>query len=247
MLPPTPALRRREIKLQVALLAPLAQVKGYGASETKAAAERARALIEQAEALGEPPKDPMLLFQVLNIIWTASFNAFNGDVVRELATQFLGLAEKQGAALPRMIGHRLMAQGRTHVDQSVALYDPADRTLAATRLSAHASLSVRSHILWLLGYPEAALADAHQALDYAREIDRALTLTGALAWASVLEALCGNHLAGNALVNELIALGEEKCLPLNDGRFWGEADIDRFWRELHMLRLTRFGIPTCAL
>jgi predicted ATPase len=107
-----------------------------------------------------------------------------------------------------------IAQGRTHVDQSVALYDPADRTLAATRLSPHVSLFVRSHILWLLGYPEAALADAHQALDGAREIDRAMTLIDALAWASPLEALCGNHLAGNALVNELIALGEEKCLPL---------------------------------
>jgi class 3 adenylate cyclase len=81
MLSPTPALRRREIKLQVALLTPLAMVKGYAAPETKTAAERARLLIEQAEALGEPPEDPMLLFQVLYIIWTASFAAFNGDVM----------------------------------------------------------------------------------------------------------------------------------------------------------------------
>jgi predicted ATPase len=223
MLSPTPGLRRREIKLQAALLNPLAHVKGYSAPETKAAAERARVLIEQAEAQGEPPKDPMLLFQVLNIIWAASFSAFNGDVVRELATQFLELAEKQGAALPRMIGHRLMgvslawtgeiAQGRTHVDQSVALYDPADRTLAATRLSAHASLSVRSLILWLLGYPKAALADAHQALDEARRIDLATTLIEALDWTSHLEALCGNHSAGNARVSELLALAEEKSLP----------------------------------
>jgi predicted ATPase len=84
MLSPTPALRRREIKLQVAVLTPLAMVKGYAAPETKAAAERARLLIEQAEALGEPPEDPMLLFEVLYIIWTASFAAFNGDVIREL-------------------------------------------------------------------------------------------------------------------------------------------------------------------
>jgi predicted ATPase len=126
-----------------------------------------------------------------------------------------------------MTGHRLMgvslawtgeiAQGRTHVDQSVALYDPADRTLAAVRLGAHAILSVRAHILWLLGYPEAALADAHQALVDAREIDRAITLTSTLAWASLLEALCGNHLAGNALVNELLALAEEKRLFLLKG------------------------------
>ena len=61
-LPATPALRREQIKLQVALITPLIHVKGYAAPETKAAVERARLLIEQAEALGEPPEDPLLLF-----------------------------------------------------------------------------------------------------------------------------------------------------------------------------------------
>ena len=55
-LPATPALRREQIKLQVALLTPLMHVKGYAAPETKAATERARLLIEQAETLGEPPR-----------------------------------------------------------------------------------------------------------------------------------------------------------------------------------------------
>ena len=55
-LPSTPGLRREEIKLQAALITPLLHIKGYAAPETKAAAERARFLIEQAEALGEPPK-----------------------------------------------------------------------------------------------------------------------------------------------------------------------------------------------
>ena len=41
-LPSTPALRREQIELQVALIAPLIHVKGYAASETKAAAEQAR-------------------------------------------------------------------------------------------------------------------------------------------------------------------------------------------------------------
>src|SRR5262249_47050409 len=46
----TPALRREQIKLQVALITPLIHVKGYAAAETRAAVERARLLIEQAEA-----------------------------------------------------------------------------------------------------------------------------------------------------------------------------------------------------
>jgi class 3 adenylate cyclase len=64
-LPATPALRSEEIKLQVALITPLIHIKGFAAPETKAAAERARLLIQQAEAIGEPPEDPLLLFAVL--------------------------------------------------------------------------------------------------------------------------------------------------------------------------------------
>ena len=52
-LPAAPALRREQIKLQVALITPLMHVKGYAAPEAKAAVEHARLLIEQAQALGE--------------------------------------------------------------------------------------------------------------------------------------------------------------------------------------------------
>ena len=83
-------------------------LKGYAAPETKAAAERARLLIEHAEALGEIPDDPLLLFSVLHSFWTTSFVAFNGDALRELAGQFLKLAEKRKAPIPLMIGHRIM-------------------------------------------------------------------------------------------------------------------------------------------
>ena len=67
-LPRTPALRREQMKLQVALLTPFIIVKGYAAAETKAAAEQARLMIEQAEALGEPPEDPLLLFGPLRLL-----------------------------------------------------------------------------------------------------------------------------------------------------------------------------------
>jgi predicted ATPase len=131
----TPALRRKQITLQVALISPLMHVKGYAAQETKAAEERALLLIERAEALGEPPEDPLLLFSVLFAFWIASYITFNGGVMRELAAQFLTLAEKQGATVPLMIGHRIMGQtlaltgdlaaAPAHYDQSLALYLPS--------------------------------------------------------------------------------------------------------------------------
>ena len=107
-LPATPALRREQIKLQVAFITPIMHVKGYAAPETKAAVERARQLVEKAEALGEPPDDPLLLFAVLYGLWTATFIAFDGNRSRELAEQFLELAQRQEAAVPIIVGHRLL-------------------------------------------------------------------------------------------------------------------------------------------
>src|SRR6202043_1990953 len=77
-LPATPMLRREQLKLQAALITPLLHVKGYAALEPKAAAERARLLIEQAEALGEPIEDPLLLFTVLQALFAWDFVAGGG-------------------------------------------------------------------------------------------------------------------------------------------------------------------------
>ena len=106
-LPGTPGRRREQIKLQVALIPPLIHVKGYAAPETKAAEERARLLIEQTEALGEPLEDPLLLYSVLYGFWVASHMAFDGDVCRDLAADVWALANRQGAKIPLMVAHSI--------------------------------------------------------------------------------------------------------------------------------------------
>jgi class 3 adenylate cyclase/predicted ATPase len=222
-LPATPALRRVEIKLQAALITPLIHVKGYGAPETKAAAERTRALIEYAEALGEPPEDSLLLFTVLYGMWAASLLAFNGNVTLKLAEQFLARANKQGAILPIMVAHRAvgislasggkLVQGRAHYDQALALYDPAAHRPLATRFGQDAretTLAYRSWLLWFLGYPEAALADVCQAISDGREIGQAGSLMHALWHASSVQIFCGNCAKATALLDELTALADEK-------------------------------------
>jgi len=82
-MPATPALRREEIKLEVALANALMHVEGYAAPETKAAIEQARVFIERAEELGESPNDPLLLFSVLYGVWAVNALAFNGDTLRD--------------------------------------------------------------------------------------------------------------------------------------------------------------------
>jgi len=222
-LPATPAMRREEIKLQVALITPLVHVKGYAAPETKAAVERARVVIEQAEALGEPLEDPLLLFSVLYGLWVASVAAFNGDICRNLAADFLALAKNQEAQVPLMIGHRVMgtsllmtgdlAESRFHLDRALALYDPVEHRPLATRFGQDvrsSTLFYRAWVLWGLGYPEAALADAERALKDAREIGQAGTLMFALNTVSFTYFLCGNYATTNSLIDEVIPLADEK-------------------------------------
>jgi class 3 adenylate cyclase/predicted ATPase len=222
-LPGTPALRREQIKLQVAIITPLLHVKGQAAPEVRTAVERAHLLIEQSEALGELPEDPLLLFSVLYGFWVTRYVAFNGDAVVELAKQFLALAHKQIETAPIMIGHRLMGvsllqigqieQARTHFKQAIALYNPAEHRSFAARFGQDvraAILSYQSMAEWLAGYPQAAHACAKEALEYSRELNQAPTLMYALTITLVTEMLREIQRITSALADELVDLASEK-------------------------------------
>jgi predicted ATPase len=221
-LPSTPALRREEIKLQVALIYPLQHVKGQAVPETRAAAERARLLIERAEALGEPPKDPLLLFSALLALSIADNVGGNRDVARERAAQILALAQKQGGKVPLLLGHRAMgyslvlmgnfAETRVHWDKVLALYDPVEYRPLKTLFIQDArvvALMFRSLALWALGYPEAARADADQALRHAREAGNLASVAQAMTVTCLTQLIGGNYAIAKAQSDELIALAEE--------------------------------------
>ena len=204
-LPITPMLRREEIKLQVALASALIHVKGYTSPETIAAFERADALIEQAEALGEHPEgeDALLRFSVMYGQWTGNFSAGNFARAAEQAKQCLALAEKQARSAPLLVAHRLMGgtllisgefqTARLHLDRAITLYAPEEHRSLATRFGQDigvASLVYRSFVLYRLGYPERALVDVDEALKYARDLGQAGTLAYALMGAVLVEMLC---------------------------------------------------------
>ena len=219
----TPARRAERIELQVAVIAPLLWVKGHSSSEAKAATERARVLIEEAEALGEPPENPLLLYSVLYGAWAANAAAINGDALLTHAAQFLALAEKQGATVPLMMGHAItgfssvmtgsFAQAQRHYDHAIALYDPAAHRPLASLFGQDfrtASLVVKSVALWCLGYPEAALADANLALSYARDMGDAGGLLLSLFFGVITHFLCGSYATTETLANELYTLADEQ-------------------------------------
>jgi predicted ATPase len=89
-----------------------------------------------------------------------------------------------------------ITKARAQLDQAIALYDPTDHL--ATRFGEGSEdprvvcLCWRSKALWLLGYPEAALADIDQALKDARESGHAASLFFALTNSFfIVDSYCG--------------------------------------------------------
>ena len=223
-LPATPALRREAIKLQVAFATVLFHVKGYAAPETIAAFERADAMIEQSEALGERPEgeDALLRFSVLYGQWTGNHSAGNLAKALEVAKHFLVVAERQRLSAPLLMAHRVMGAtlclsgkfgaARRHLDQAVALYRPEEHRPLATRFGQDigvAALGYRAYALYRLGYPESALRDAEEALKSARELSQTGTLAVALLFASTVNFLCGKFGEAEDRAQELFALSEK--------------------------------------
>jgi predicted ATPase len=222
-LPQTSVLRRQQLKLQIALANGLMQLKGYAAPEPKAAFEQARLFMERAEALGEAPEDPLLLFSFLWGVWSGNYVKFNGEAIKSLASQVMALAERQGTTTPLMVGHRIVGMSalhtgdidgsRQHFDRAIALYDPAEHRTLAPRFGQDirvAALSFRARALWLLGYPALALADVESALKDGREIDHGPSLMYALYNAAELNIYCGYYAAASKHADEVVIFATQK-------------------------------------
>jgi predicted ATPase len=147
--------------------------------------------------------------------------------MRKLAAQFLSLAEKQGATVPLILGHRIMGTTLMHTgeiarslplfDRAIELYDPlAHRPLATRFFGQDLRMSARCYRSlagWLLGYPQAALVHADQALQDAREVGQAATLIYALGHALLPHTWCGNYARASVIIDELTtATGEQEAM-----------------------------------
>jgi hypothetical protein len=170
---------------------------------------------------------------VLYGFWLTNFVAFNGDICLGLATDFLELAKKQKVGVALVLGHNIVGasllvigdivEGRAYLDQGIGRYDPAmDRPLALRigQDTPVTALNFRSFALWMLGYPDAACADADRALATARELGHAATWMPALYFTGLTYMLLRDFEEATALSHELIALAEQK-----GALFWKTAGM----------------------
>jgi predicted ATPase len=201
------------------------------------------------KAIGEPPADPLLLFLLLTGYVVSNGVAGNVKACRDVATSILSLAEKQQASAPLVLGHICVGyslllggeirEGKAHLDQTIALYDPAEHRLLHFGIDPRVSALVwRSNALWMLGYPEAARADADRAVKDARAIGHAPSLMIALSIADLTHMLCGNYAAGSERINELVGLADEI-----GGAFWKLAAAAIRGRHLALIGNAENSIP----
>ncbi len=218
-LPDTPERSQRELTLQITLGAPLIATKGYAAAEVGEVYRRARELCGQ---LGDSPQ----LFPVLNGLWAFYFIGAQLQTARELAEQLLSLAyDAPDSALVEThwaLGCTLHVLGelqssRTHLEQSLALYDfEQHRALALVygHDPAMSSLALGSFGLWLLGYPDQAVQRSDEAVALARKLAHPYSLSFTLHWAAFDHLVRGEVQATQERVEEVLALSREQEFPL---------------------------------
>ena len=146
--------------------------------------------------------------------------------MRAVAEECLSLALKDGAAIPRVLGHCLLGcalvtcgdfvEGLAHLDRAHALYVPEQQSQQLLRFGMNAgtmALAWRAYAHWALGRPEAARADIELGIGDARRIGHLFTLMGVLHIFGSTQLRLGNIPAAKAQADEVVALAEEKSVP----------------------------------
>jgi class 3 adenylate cyclase/predicted ATPase len=184
-LPETPERAARELALQLALGAPLQATKGYAAPERQHAYARA---LELCQHIGETPQR----FPVLFGLWQCYALGAQWQTARAVGEQLLSLAQRQHDSGLLIEAHRALAftllclgefaSARVHAEQGIALYDPQEHHPHAFLYGQDPGMSCciyAAWALWMLGYPERALARSHEA----RAIAQGQSHPFSVAWA----------------------------------------------------------------
>jgi TOMM system kinase/cyclase fusion protein len=220
-LPDTPEHAQQELALQTTLGPVFIATKGWAAPETGKVYTRARELCQQ---VGETP-------QLFPVLWGLNtFYIVRGELqtARELAEQFLGLAESQQnpAFLVQAyfaLGLTLLALGelssaRKYLEQGSVVYDPQQHSSHAFLYGHNPGMSCLSFgalTLWHLGYPDQALNRSQEAVTLAQRASHPFSLAYALNFATWLHQYRRERQATREQAEAVVTLSTEQEFP-----FW---------------------------
>jgi TOMM system kinase/cyclase fusion protein len=189
-LPETPARTQHALTLHIALGAALLMIKGHAAPEVEHAYTQAYALCQQ---VGETPELVPALFGLWRFYGVRS----QLRTARELGETLLRLAQRAHDPALTVLAHQTLGgtwfflgalpAARMHLEEGIARYTPDQHRAPVFRIGQDPGVGCRTYAamtLWLLGYPDHALAHIHDALALAQELSHPYSL----AWARCIAA-----------------------------------------------------------
>jgi predicted ATPase len=252
-LPETPAHTQQALTLHIALGSALQMAKGFAAPEVERAYTRARELCQQ---MGETPEIVPVLYGLLRF-YTGRVQL---STARELGETLLRLAQRTHDPALAVIAHYalgvtwfnlgVLPAARQHVEEGIVYYTPDQRRMLVFRMGHDPGVACRglaAMALWLLGYPDQALARLHEALMLAH----ALSHPFSLGWARCIAAFVSQFLRDVPTVHEqaeaAVALATEQGFPLwvawgTSLRGWARAMQDQVEEGRGAIRQ---GIAAC--
>jgi predicted ATPase len=190
-LPETRERVQREAEMLIALGASLIATTGYAAPEVAQTYTRARQLCQHLD-------DPHQLFPTLRGLWNYYHVRAELQTAHALGEQLLTLAQQVQDTAMLMAAHRALgttlfmlgavAAAHRHFAQGIALYDAHQHRAAAFLYGEDVGVTSRSRdswTLWVLGYPDQALARSQAAVTLAQQLAHPLSLSFAWGEAAV--------------------------------------------------------------
>ena len=215
---------RYELRLSIALGVPLIHARGYAANEVAQVYGRARELHMRVG-------DPAQLFLVLWGLWL--FEVVRGDhaPARDLGRQLQALEREEEVQFPlahyatgcsmfwlgelnsalATLNHAIAVYDHDLHGQQVGLYSQDPKTV---------SLLYRGWVLWLLGYPDQALATCEASAEWAQSLGHPFSLAFAHNYCAVVHHLRREHVRAGQRGEAASAVSVQHGFPLWEA--WGE-------------------------
>ncbi len=218
-LPETRERSQKEYSLYIALGPPQIATKGYGSREVERAYNRARELCEQ---LGEIHQ----LFPVLRGLWMAY--SIQGELRkgREFAEQLLTWAENSQELELLLEAHAAVGISRFWFGEIESALEQLDRGLALYDIDQHRShallyavdpgvgcLTYGALCLWLLGFPDQALARIDEGIALGSKISHPFSSARAFNWAAMLHQFRRETQSVKTRAQKAIELSKEYGFP----------------------------------
>jgi predicted ATPase len=220
-LPETPEHTQQALTLHLALGAALQMAKGIAAPEVEHAYTQARALCQQ---VGETPQLAPVLFG----LWRFYLARAQLHTARELGDTLLRLAQRAHDPALAVVAHFTLGvtwfylgalpTARQHLEEGIARYTPDQSRAPVFRMGHDPGVACRADAamtLWLLGYPNQALARLHEALALAHGLSHPYSLAFAWCWAAFVSQVRRDVPAVHAQAEACVALSTEQGFP-----FW---------------------------